>query len=74
MAKYLVIDADWLERAIRDAETLREHAQSSGKAVAIAAAGIRLESLKEIRRRAAPAAAVEGDGPIRITLERPPEA
>jgi len=45
-----VIETEWIEARIREAETLREHAQSSGKPVAIAAASIRLESLKEIRK------------------------
>ncbi len=50
VSRYLVIESAWLDTQIRQAETLREHAQSSGKPVAIAAAAIRLESLKEIRK------------------------
>jgi len=53
MSRYLVIESDWLDAQIRQAETLREHAQSNGKPVAIAAASIRLESLKEILKVAA---------------------
>lgn len=53
MPRRFVIDADWLETAIRAAEELRAHAQSTGKPVAIAAAGVRLETLKEVRRMAA---------------------
>jgi hypothetical protein len=48
--KYLVLDNDWLQAQIRQAESLREHAQSTGKPIAIAAASIRLESLKEIEK------------------------
>ena len=59
MSRYIVIESDWLETRIREAETLREHANSSGKPVAIAAASIRLESLKEIRKIGAPASAYE---------------
>ena len=55
MSRYVVLESEWLEARIREAETLRDHAQSSGKPVAIAAASIRLESLKEIRRIAVPA-------------------
>ena len=73
MANYLVIDGDWLERAIRAAESLRESAQSSGKPVAIAAAGIRLESLKQIRELAVPARA-PGEGTIRLSIDRAPGA
>ena len=73
MANYRVIDGDWLERAIRAAESLRESAQSSGKPVAIAAAGIRLESLKQIRDLAVPAGP-EGEGPIALSIGRPPAA
>ena len=40
MPNYLVIDADWLDGEIGKAETLRAHAQSTGKPVAIAAAGM----------------------------------
>ena len=59
MSRYVVIESDWLEARIRDAETLRDHAQSSGKPVAIAAASIRLESLKEIRKIGVPTDAWE---------------
>ena len=59
MSRYVVIESDWLDTRIREAETLREHAQSSGKPVAIAAASIRLESLKEIRKIGARANAYE---------------
>ena len=59
MSRYVVIESDWLDTRIREAETLREHAQSSGKPVAIAAASIRLESLKEIRRIGLPTDAFE---------------
>ena len=38
MSRYLVLETDWLEARIREAESLRESAQSSGKPVAIAAA------------------------------------
>ena len=62
MSRYLVIESDWLDTQIKNAETLREHAQSSGKPVAIAAASIRLESLKEIRKFAAEASAYSTDG------------
>ncbi|MEN8150640.1 MAG: hypothetical protein ABFS86_12515 [Planctomycetota bacterium] len=62
MSRYVVIESDWLETRIREAETLREHAQSSGKPVAIAAAGIRLESLKEIRKIGVPADGYEAAG------------
>jgi hypothetical protein len=71
VANYLVIDGDWLEEAIRQAESLRENAQSTGKPVAIAAAGIRLESLKQIRDlavRALPA----GEGAIGLSIEESP--
>lgn len=71
MANYLVIDADWLDIEIEKAVTLREHAQSTGKAVAIAAAGIRLESLREIRRIAQPALGPDA-GKIRLSIDRPP--
>lgn len=53
MPRYLVLDSEWLEARIKQAESLREHAQSTGKPIAIAAASIRLESLKEIRDVAA---------------------
>jgi len=62
VSRYLVIESDWLDTQIKNAETLREHAQSSGKPVAIAAASIRLESLKEIRKFAAEASAYSTDG------------
>ena len=61
VSRYLVIESEWLATQIKQAETLREHAQSSGKPVAIAAASIRLESLKEIRRVAAEAGSYSTD-------------
>jgi hypothetical protein len=54
MANYMKIDVDWLEQEIGKATVLREHAQSSGKPVAMAAASVRLESLREIRRNLSP--------------------
>ena len=71
MANYLVLDADWLEREIRNAEILREHAQGSGKPIAIAAAGVRLESLKEVRRLSSPALP-EGEGEIALSIAGAP--
>ena len=71
MANYLVIDADWLEREIRNAEVLREHAQDSGKPVAIAAAGVRLGGLVEIRQLGVPALP-EGEGEIGLSIDREP--
>ena len=73
MPSYLVIDADWLGREIRNAEILREHAQSGGKPIAIAAAGVRLESLREVLRlgsRALP----PGAGEIAFSIATPPGA
>ena len=70
VARYLVLDAEWLEAQIRQAETLREHAQSTGKPVAIAAASIRLESLKEIRKTAAEALDA-GRGEVEISFTPP---
>ncbi len=55
MANYLVLDSEWLRVQIENAQVLRVHAQSSGKPVAIAAASVRLESLREIQRQAVPA-------------------
>ena len=71
MSSYLVLDGDWLEREIRNAEILKEHAHDTGKPIAIAAASVRLESLKEVRRLAAPALPA-GEGPIGMSLEAPP--
>lgn len=71
MANYLVIDADWLEREIRNAENLRAHAQDSGKPVAIAAAGVRLGGLQEIKDLAVPALPA-GEGEIRLSIDREP--
>ena len=71
MSSYLVIDAEWLDREIRNAEVLREHAQSAGKPIAIAAASVRLESLREIRRFGSPALP-EGEGQIAISISTPP--
>jgi hypothetical protein len=73
MPNYLVLDGDWLDREIRNAEILKEHAQDTGKPVAIAAASVRLESLKEIRRLAAPARPPE-EGSIALSIEAPPDA
>lgn len=73
MPDYLVIDAAWLEREIANAEALRRHAQDTGKPVAIAAAGVRAESLKEIRRLAA-AALAPGEGEIALSIAAPPKA
>ena len=71
LPEYLVIDGAWLEDAIRSAETLREHAQSTGRAVAIAATSVRLESLREVRRLAV-AALPPGEGGIELSIERAP--
>ena len=73
MAKYLVLDSDWLKIQIENAMVLREHAQSSGKPVAIAAASVRLESLREIQRQAIPAAPPGMVGECEITLAIPGE-
>ena len=73
MSRYVVLDADWLEQEIRTAEILREHAQETGKAVAIAAAAIRVESMKEVRRRCLPALPL-GEGNIAFSIEGPPPA
>lgn len=71
MPNYLVIDAEWLEREIRNAEILREHAQDAGKPIAIAAAGVRLGGLQEIKELAAPALP-EGEGEIALSMARAP--
>jgi hypothetical protein len=71
MAKYLVLDSDWLKQQIEAAKTLRDHAQSSGKPVAIAAASVRLESLREIRKRAIQAGRPGMVGDSEITLAIP---
>ena len=71
MAKYLVLDSDWLKLQIENAKTLREHAQSSGKPVAIAAASVRLESLREIRNQALQAGRPGMVGDNEITLAIP---
>lgn len=70
MPKYLVLDSDWLKEQIENAKTLREHAQSSGKPVAIAAASVRLESLREIRKNAIPASrpGMVGDSEISLAI------
>jgi hypothetical protein len=73
MARYVVLDAEWLDREIRNAEKLREHAVATGKPVAIAAAGVRAEGLKEIRRLAVPALD-PGEGPITLSIATPPAA
>ncbi|MCU0727290.1 MAG: hypothetical protein MUE73_16145 [Planctomycetes bacterium] len=73
MARYVVLDAEWLDREIRNAETLREHAVATGKPVAIAAAAVRAEGLKEIRRLAVPALD-PGEGPIALSIATPPAA
>jgi hypothetical protein len=65
---YLVIEREWLEQQIRQAEVLREHAQSTGKPVAIAAASIRLESLKEIRDHAIEGRE-EGEGKVVLAFD-----
>ena len=71
MKKYLILDADWLAQQIENAKLLREHAQSSGKPVAIAAASVRLESLREIRNLAIPAGRPGMVGEDEITLAIP---
>jgi len=71
MAKHLVLDSDWLKRQIENAKTLRDHAQSSGKPVAIAAASVRLESLREIRNQAIQAGRPGMVGDNEITLAIP---
>jgi hypothetical protein len=71
MAKYLVLDSDWLKTQIENAKQLRDHAQSSGKPVAIAAASVRLESLREIRKLAVPACPPGSAGEEEITLAIP---
>ena len=71
MAKYLVLDSDWLKQQIENAKTLREHAQSTGKPVAIAAASVRLESLREIRNLAIPAGRPGMVGDPEVTLAIP---
>jgi hypothetical protein len=73
MARYVVIDAEWLDREIRNAEALREHAKATGKPVAIAATGVRAESLKEVRRLAVPALP-PGEGAIALSMASPPAA
>ena len=74
MAKYLVLDSDWLKTRIENAKQLRDHAQSSGKPVAIAAASVRLESLREIRKLAIPAGppGSAGEGEISLAIPGPP--
>jgi len=69
MPDYYVINGEWLEREIAAAEKLREHAQATGKSVAIAASGVRVESLKEIRRLAV--AATE-EGPKSLAVPKLP--
>ncbi len=69
MAGYYVINGDWLEREIATAETLREHAQGTGKSVAIAATGVRVESLKEILQLAVPATE---EGPTKLAVQKLP--
>ena len=71
MSNYVVLDADWLEREIENAKTLREHAQDTGKSVAIAAASVRHESLKEIRRLSVPVLPA-GEGAIGLSIASPP--
>ncbi len=71
MTRYLVLDSDWLKTRIENAKTLRDHAQSTGKPVAIAAASVRLESLREIRSRAMPAGRPGMVGDDEITLAIP---
>ena len=70
MAKYVVLDSDWLKQQIEAAKVLREHAQSTGKPVAIAAASVRLESLREIRNQAMQAgrAGTMGEGEITLAI------
>ena len=75
MAKYLVLDSDWLVKQIESAKVLRDHAQSTGKPVAIAAASIRLESLREIQNQAIPAGrpGMIGEGEITLAIPGIPE-
>jgi hypothetical protein len=71
MPRYLLLDAEWLDREIHNAEMLREHAAGTGKSVAIAAASVRAESLKEIRRLAVETLP-PGEGPIALSIAAPP--
>ena len=71
MPNYLVIDADWLDREIGNARVLTEHAKETGKPVAIAAAAVRLESLKEVLKLGVPALP-PGEGGIPLSVAAPP--
>ncbi len=73
MPRYLVLSADWLEREIRQADILREHAKATGKPIAIAAAGVRAEGLKEVLRHAVEARP-SGTDPLTISLPSLPPA